>query len=336
MILAKELTKAFGGANVVDGVSFEVERGEIVGFLGPNGAGKTTTMRILTCYFPPTSGSATVAGYDVLENSLEVRKRIGYMPETVPLYQDMTVEDYLDFAASARQVPAREIRRRVQEVMDECSLSDRAEQPIRELSRGYKQRVGLAQAIIGKPEVLFLDEPTVGLDPIQIQEIRSLIKRIGEKSTVILSTHIMQEVAMMCSRIVIISQGKVRAIDTPENLESKMQNKVTIDVEVAGGEPGKIAAALGAIPGVLKAWPQSTSTHGGLYRIESLRDSDVRPLVARTVVGANWELLSLNQQHLSLENIFIQLATGTAGTEDAPAAPEATVASTSSKSLEEA
>ena len=307
MIKAKELTKTFGSASVVNGVSFEVERGEIVGFLGPNGAGKTTTMRILTCYFPPTSGTATIAGFDVLESSLEVRKRIGYMPETVPLYHDMTVEGYLQFVAEAREVPARERRKRIQETMDECSLSDRAEQPIRELSRGYKQRVGLAQAIIGKPEVLFLDEPTVGLDPRQIVEIRSLIKRIGEKSTVILSTHILPEVSMLCNRVVIINGGKVRAIDTPSNLESHLQQKVLIDVEVGGGDPEQVLRALRETPGVVAVTAGNHVGSISSFAVESTKDAEVRPRLAQRIVGASWDLVTLNQRHLSLEDIFIQL-----------------------------
>lgn len=302
MIAVEGLTKYYGDEPAVQDVTFSVERGEILGFLGPNGAGKTTTMRILTCYFPPTEGTATVAGYDVVRDSLEVRKRVGYMPESVPLYTDMPVRSYLGFVAEVKGVSGRDRKARIDEVMEECGLREEADTPIGQLSRGYRQRCGLAQAIVGRPDVLILDEPTVGLDPAQIREIRSLIKRIGEKSTVILSTHILPEVTLLCNRIVIISGGKVRAIDTPQNLTEQLQGAATIDVTVQGAEPARVIETLKAIKGVERV------THDGAkFLVEAAREPDVRPDIAAKVVQAEWKLLDLHLRDMSLEDIFVQI-----------------------------
>jgi len=302
MIAVDGLTKLYGDVAAVQDVTFSVERGEILGFLGPNGAGKTTTMRILTCYFPPTDGSATVAGFDVVHESLEVRKRVGYLPENVPLYTDMPVRSYLSFVAEVKSVPGRERRARVEEVMEECGLREHEEVPIGHLSRGYKQRVGLAQSIVGRPDVLILDEPTVGLDPAQIREIRNLIKRLGEKSTVILSTHILPEVTMLCNRVVIISHGRIRAVDTPQNLAEKLQGTVNIDVMVEGAEPSKVAESLKAIKGV-----ERVVQDGRKLTVEAAREPDVRGDIAARVVQADWRLLDLHQRDISLEDVFVQI-----------------------------
>ncbi|MPZ15270.1 MAG: ATP-binding cassette domain-containing protein, partial [Chloroflexi bacterium] len=232
MITVDRLTKYYGRVAAVDDISFEVERGEILGFLGPNGAGKTTTMRILSGYMPPTDGRATVAGYDVFKQSLEARRHIGYLPETVPLYPEMTPKSYLDFMGKIRGLDGRTRRARIDDVADKCKIADMMNRLIGKLSKGYRQRVGLAQALLSDPDVLILDEPTIGLDPRQIVETRQVIKNLGGEHTVILSTHILPEVSMVCERIVIIDRGKLAAIDTPENLQRRMRGTDEIDVEV--------------------------------------------------------------------------------------------------------
>ncbi|MBI4412929.1 MAG: ABC transporter ATP-binding protein, partial [candidate division NC10 bacterium] len=232
MIEVEGLTKFYGPKAAIEEVSFEVAKGEVVGFLGPNGAGKTTTMRILACFMPPTSGTARLAGFDIGKHSLQVRRRIGYLPESVPLYGDMTVRQYLTFAAEAKGVPRPQRGGRVAEVMERCLISDVPERLVRNLSKGYRQRVGLAQALVGNPEVLILDEPTLGLDPKQILEIRSLIRDMRGERTVILSTHILPEVSMVCQRVIIIHEGRIAAVDTPENLNLRLQKSSRILLEV--------------------------------------------------------------------------------------------------------
>ncbi|MBM3464043.1 MAG: ABC transporter ATP-binding protein [Armatimonadetes bacterium] len=308
MIVVEGLTKVFNDVPVVKDLSFTVEQGEILGFLGPNGAGKTTTMRILTSYFPPTEGRATVAGFDVVQDSIEVRKRVGYMPENVPLYTDMTVRSYLSFVADAKSVPAREQKKRVGEVMDECSLSERADDQIGTLSKGFRQRVGLAQAIVSRPQVLVLDEPTVGLDPRQIVEIRNLITRLGEKNTVIFSSHILSEVSKVCSRVIIIAGGRIRAIDTPENLESLVRKTVQIVVTVQGGPREKVVETVRAIKGVERVSVEESegSPHLRLL-IEANREDEVRAPIAAKIVHAQWLLLELHQRATSLEDVFMDL-----------------------------
>jgi len=302
MIKVQNLTKYYGDLAAISGVTFTVEQGEIVGFLGPNGAGKTTTMRILTGFIPPSEGRATVAGFDVFENSLEVRRRIGYLPETVPLYPEMTVRGYLDFVASLRGI--RRPARRVDEVMETCHVDDVADTHIGKLSKGYRQRVGLAQALVHDPEILILDEPTIGLDPKQIIEVRELIRHLGEDHTVILSTHILPEAQQVCERVIIINEGRIVAEDTPERLTARLKGAERIYIQVGQPAP-EIASVLAAIPGI-----SSVEARGnGGYEIESLLGTDVRPQIAAAVVNGGWNLLEMRPVGMSLEEIFLKLTT---------------------------
>ncbi|MHB2016054.1 MAG: ABC transporter ATP-binding protein [Candidatus Xenobia bacterium] len=302
MIDAVNLTKNFESIQALDDVSFHVEKGEILGFLGPNGAGKTTTMRILTCYFPPSSGSARIDGFDCVEQSTEVRRRVGYLPENVPLYPEMSVLAYLDFVAGVKGVPGAERKKRIGEVMDACNLTSVAERATGKLSKGYRQRVGLAQAIISKPHVLILDEPTVGLDPVQLREVRAVIRGLAENATIILSTHIMQEVREMCGRVIIINKGKIVAVDTPENLEAHLQKLTRLKVAVDG--PGdKVTRLLRDIKGVEKVEAGQDKE----YTLWVSRDLDVRREVASKVVAQDWGLLLLQPMNLSLEEIYVQM-----------------------------
>jgi ABC-2 type transport system ATP-binding protein len=303
----------------VDDVSFRVERGEILGFLGPNGAGKTTTMRILTGYMPPTDGKAIVAGYDVFTNPIEAKRRTGYLPETPPLYPDMTVREYLDFVARIKGVPAAERKTRVAAVMQRTHVADMAERHCGKLSKGYKQRVGLAQALIHNPEVLILDEPTAGLDPKQIIETRELIRGLGGDHTIVLSTHILPEVAQTCQRVVIINNGRVVAVDTPENLTARLDGSETmfVDLDAMGADA---APVLAGIPGVTRV----QSSTGGGFEVESERGSDIRREVARTIVNRGWGLLELRPMRMSLEEVFLKVTTREAdSTEVAATAAEA-------------
>ena len=239
MIQVKNLTKKYAGRTAVDSISFEVGKGEIVGFLGPNGAGKSTTLRMLTCFLSATDGTASVAGFDIYDNSIEVRKHVGYMPENVPLYPDMRVIEYLQFRARLKGMRAREAKRAVEEAMDICSLTERKLSIIATLSKGYKQRVGLADALVNKPELLILDEPTNGLDPNQIRQSRELIKHLGERHTILISTHILSEVEMTCGRVVIIDRGKIKASDTPQNLIRRLRRPGEIILEMKGDAEGR-------------------------------------------------------------------------------------------------
>ena len=309
MIEVKNLTKSFGDRTAVDHVSFTVNRGEILGFLGPNGAGKTTTMRILTGFLPATSGTAIVAGFDVFNDSLEVRRRIGYLPEAPPLYTDMTVEAYLDFVTRIKGVPAEKRRARITDALDKCSLGDKRHELIKRLSRGYKQRVGLAQALVHDPEVIILDEPTIGLDPKQIIEVRHLIKGLAGSHTIILSTHILPEVSMTCDRVVIINRGKIAAVDTPANLAAKAKGGQHIRLEVDANEAA-LRTALGEIPGVERIDVEPAGGPGRLAAmIETAAGADVRSQIAAKVVGNGWPLFELRGANLSLEDIFLQLTT---------------------------
>ena len=308
MIEVQHLTKRYGRTTAVDDVSFRVEPGEILGFLGPNGAGKTTTMRILTGYMPASEGRATVAGYDVFTHPIEAKARTGYLPETPPLYPDMTVREYLDFVARIKGVPPADRRTRVASVMQRTRVADMADRHCSKLSKGYKQRVGLAQALIHNPEVLILDEPTAGLDPKQIIETRDLIRSLAGDHTIVLSTHILPEVAQTCQRVVIINKGRVVAVDTPENLTARLKGAETIYVQIDG--PGADAAAvLQAIPGVTRVAPAETRGTLVGYEVESTRGTDVRREIARTVVGRGWGLLELRPMRMSLEEIFLQVVT---------------------------
>ena len=311
MIEVQHVTKRYGRITAVDDVSFRVERGEILGFLGPNGAGKTTTMRILTGFMPPTEGRATVAGYDVFDQPIEAKRRTGYLPETPPLYPDMTVREYLDFVAKIKAVPPRERKQRVAAAMERTYVDDMAGRHCGKLSKGYRQRVGLAQALIHNPEVLILDEPTAGLDPKQIIETRDLIRSLAGDHTIVLSTHILPEVSQTCQRVVIINRGRVVAVDTPENLTARLKGAETmyVQVDAAAADAVEALAALAAIPGVTRVTPADQRGPSGAYEVESHRGTDVRREIARTVVTRGWGLLELRPMRMSLEEIFLQVTT---------------------------
>jgi ABC-2 type transport system ATP-binding protein len=308
VIEVQNLTKRYGPFTAVDDVSFRAERGEILGFLGPNGAGKTTTMRILTGYMPPTEGTATVAGYDVLDRPIEAKRRTGYLPETPPLYPDMTVRDYLDFCARIKGVSRADRKSRVNTVMERTRIADMAKRHCAKLSKGYRQRVGLAQALLHNPDVLILDEPTAGLDPKQIIETRRLIKELGGDHTVVLSTHILPEVSQTCNRIVIINKGRVVAVDTPENLTARLRGSETMYVQVdASGADA--SGALSEIPGVTRVTPGEARGTVVAYEIESETGRDVRRELSAAVVNRGWGLLELRPLRMSLEEIFLHLTT---------------------------
>ncbi len=309
MIEAEKLTKYYEKVAAIEDVSFSVEKGEIVGFLGPNGAGKTTTMRILAGFLPPSNGTARVAGYDILTNSLQVRRRIGYLPENVPLYTDMKVADYLDFVAEVKGVERGRRRRAVGEITEKCRIVEVQRMLIGALSRGYRQRVGIAQALLNDPEVLILDEPTLGLDPKQIIEIRQLIKELSGQSTIILSTHILPEVSMVCQRIIIINEGHIIAVDTPENLTARLQNSAKLLVRV-DGPADQVKAALSQLPGVLRAEANDEARDAPLsFIVESERNRDLRREVSHIIVERGWGLLELRPADMTLEEIFIRLVT---------------------------
>ena len=308
MIEVEDLTKAYGPVTAVDHVSFTVNPGEILGFLGPNGAGKTTTMRILTGYIPATSGTARVAGFDVFDDSLEVRRHIGYLPEAPPVYPDMTVESYLDFVLRIKNMPADKRRGRLDEALQKTSLGDRRHDLIKRLSRGYKQRVGLAQALVHDPDVIILDEPTVGLDPKQIIEVRHLIKGLAGVHTIILSTHILPEVSMTCDRVVIINKGKIVAVDTPQNLTTQLKGSQKIHVDVTAPEK-PLADLLSGMPGASRV---EVSPHPGGHltaTVEVAPGQDIRSQIAAKIVEKGWGLYELRGVSLSLEDIFLQLTT---------------------------
>ena len=308
MIEVQHITKRYGRVTAVDDVSFRVERGEILGFLGPNGAGKTTTMRILTGYMPPTDGRATVAGYDVFTHPIEAKRRTGYLPETPPLYPDMTVREYLDFVAKIKGVPPKERKERVTTVMKRAHVDDMAARHCSKLSKGYRQRVGLAQALIHNPEVLILDEPTAGLDPKQIIETRDLIRSLAGDHTIVLSTHILPEVAQTCQRVVIISRGRVVAVDTPEGLTGRLKGAETMYVQMdAGGEDA--VAALEQIPGVTRVVTADQRPGANGFEVESARGTDIRRDIARAIVTRGWGLMELRPMRMSLEEIFLQVTT---------------------------
>ena len=311
MIEVQHLTKRYGPVTAVDDVSFRAEKGEILGLLGPNGAGKTTTMRVLTGYMPATEGTATVAGYDVFTKPLEAKRRTGYLPETPPLYPDMTVREYLTFVAKLKlpaSVSKTERVSRVDGVMAKTHIVDMAKRHCSKLSKGYKQRVGLAQALIHEPEVLILDEPTAGLDPKQIIEVRDLIRSLAGDHTVILSTHILPEVSQTCQRVVIINRGRVVAVDTPDNLTRQLKGSATLYVQVdAGGADA--APALSALAGVRQVSELDRHEQMVGFEIAADMDRDIRRDVARFVVDSGWGLLELRPLRLSLEDIFLQLTT---------------------------
>ncbi len=308
MIEVENLTKRYGRATAVDGISFKVNKGEILGFLGPNGAGKTTTMRILTCYLPPTEGTARVAGFDVFERPLEVKRRVGYIPETPPLYPDMDVLSFLDFCARIKGIPAKSRQARIDDAIEKCRVGEVRTKMIARLSKGYRQRVGLAQAILGNPDVLILDEPTAGLDPKQIIETRELIKNLGGEHTIILSTHILPEVSMTCGRVVIINKGRVVAEDTPENLTHRLRGAGSLRVDLVGDRDAA-QDLLQSVAGVVAVAARSGDSGGLAFEIETESGKDVRADVARAVVGRGFDLLGLQQVGMSLEEIFLHLTT---------------------------
>jgi ABC-2 type transport system ATP-binding protein len=323
VIRVEHLTKNYGPRVAVADVTFEVDKGEVLGFLGPNGAGKTTTMRMLTGYLPPSGGRAEVAGFDVATQSLQARANIGYLPETVPLYTDMSVRSYLDFMAKLKG--AKERRREVDRAMEKSRIAHRADDQIGKLSKGLRQRVGLAQALLGDPPVLILDEPTSGLDPKQIIETRNLIKSLGGEHTVVLSTHILPEVAATCSRIIIISNGRVVAQDTPENLDRRLKGAESIALTVRGPRDA-VTKALRAVPHVLSVQAQgeadgrSSARGQTAYTVQTEMGADVREALASAVVSGGFGLMELRPAHLSLEEIFLQLTTSDTASETAEVA----------------
>ncbi|PYR66105.1 MAG: MFS transporter [Acidobacteria bacterium] len=308
MIEVQHLTKRYGPVTAVDDISFTVERGEILGFLGPNGAGKTTTMRVLTGYMPPTGGKAIVAGYDVFEQPIEAKRRIGYLPETPPLYPDMTVREYLSFVAKIKGVARAERKARVEEMMRKTHILDVAHRHCGKLSKGYRQRVGLAQALMHNPDVLILDEPTAGLDPKQIIETRQLIRGLAGDHTIILSTHILPEVSQTCQRVVIINRGKVVAVDTPDNLTSRLRGSETmyLQVDAAGADA---ASVLQRISGVTRVAAADSKQHVVGYEVDSETGRDVRRELAAAVVSRGWGLLEMRPMRMSLEEIFLHVTT---------------------------
>ena len=305
MIKVSGLTKDYGARRAIHNLNFDAQQGEIVGFLGPNGAGKTTTMRILTGYMPPSDGEAIVAGYDVVEESLEVRKRVGYLPESVPLYYDMVVFDYLKYMGEIRRIP--NVDDRVEEVLDMVGLIDRSNGYIGNLSKGMKQRVGLAQALLHRPEVLILDEPTIGLDPGQVVEVRELIREIGKERTVLLSTHLLNEAQNLCDRVLIINKGKIVAEDTTENLQARLLGAERVVIRVRG-EADELADSIKSVKGVRKV---ETLEDGGV-EFEFASGKDLRPEVAKQVIKDGYDLLELRPLGMSLEEIFLEL-TGNEG-----------------------
>ncbi|MFH0882131.1 MAG: ATP-binding cassette domain-containing protein [bacterium] len=312
MIRIENLKKYYGSFPAVDGITFEVKAGEILGFLGPNGAGKTTTMKVITGYYPPTEGSVNIDGHDVVADSLTTRGLIGYLPESNPLYTELTVREYLQHIAELRQIDKEKRKDRIVEMAELTGLSDRLEQPIHELSKGYRQRVGLAQAMLHDPKILILDEPTIGLDPNQIVEIRSLIKKIGREKTVILSTHILPEVQATCDRVVIIHRGLLVADGTPDELQHKFRGQPVIDLEIRfNGREEKGIKEIGKIAGVasIESLPESD---GGTTMLRVITDinSDPREALFKLCVQQKWTLLGMNREIQSLENIFAQLTTG--------------------------
>ena len=322
MIEVDHLSKRYGPITAVDDVSFRVESGQILGFLGPNGAGKTTTMRIITGYMPATSGRALVAGYDVFDHPLEAKRRTGYLPETPPLYPDMTVREYLTFVAKIKGLRTN-IKDRVGEVMKRTWVTDMADRHCAKLSKGYRQRVGLAQAIIHNPEVLVLDEPTAGLDPKQIIETRQLIRELAGTHTIVLSTHILPEVSQTCQRVVIINKGRVVAVDSPENLTQRLQGAVTVFVQADGPE-AEIEAALLNVRGVTRVARPEPRGALASFEVDTEKGADLRRELAAAIVVRGWGLTELRPMRMSLEDIFLSVTTEETG--EPVVAPEQEVA----------
>ena len=307
MIIAENLTKYYGLHAAVQDVSFHVDRGEIVGFLGPNGAGKTTILRILTCFMPPTSGSVTVNGLNSRTQSLGVRRSIGFLPESVPLYNDLSVTRFLAFSGNAKGLVGKELKDQIQTVIESCGLAEHGERLIRHLSKGLKQRVGLAQALLSDPPILVLDEPTTGLDPAQIVEIRGLIKALRGRRTILLSTHILPEASQVCQRVIILNKGRIIAEDTPESLSRQIQARRGMQTTLrVDGPAHEIEAKLSTLQGVLGI---KRTQREGEFIVESDADETIRHRIARTIVEANWGLTEMRARDLSLEEVFVQLVT---------------------------
>ncbi len=309
MIRVNGLTKDYGSRRAVDQLTFDAQQGEILGFLGPNGAGKTTTMRILAGYMPPTEGEAFVAGYNVMEESIEVRRRVGYLPETVPLYTDMSVFEYLKFMGDLRHLP--DVEDRVDEVLEQVGLLDRADGMIHNLSKGMRQRIGLAQALLHRPEVLILDEPTIGLDPGQVVEVRKLIREIGKERTVLLSTHILSEAQNICDRVLIINKGRIVAEDTPEKLQARLLGAERVMLRIRG-EMDDLPALIEKVKGV-----QTVDVRDeGVLEFQFAPGQDIRPEVAKAVIGAGYDLLEMRPMGMSLEEIFLELTNSETRTDE--------------------
>ena len=320
MIEVENLTKNYGPIRALEDISFRIEKGEVVGFLGPNGAGKTTTMRILTCFMPASSGRATVAGYDVFKESLDVRKRIGYLPENIPLYPEMTVSKYLKYVSKIKGLPRSRRADRLDLAIEACGLTQRRNQIIGQLSKGYRQRVGLAQALIHDPDVMIFDEPTSGLDPRQIVEIRELIKELGKEHTIILSTHILPEASMTCERLIVINEGRIAgdvklsegnaiSIDTGEHVESTLIEGKTLYLEVSGPVE-EVTTALKSVPSVDRVENKETSqSNNPIFRVSYDAGTDVRPEIVATIVRSGWNLLEMRTIEETLEEVFLRLTT---------------------------
>lgn len=306
MIEVQQLTKKFPGRLAVDKVSFEVGKGEIVGFLGPNGAGKTTTLRMLTGFLPPTSGTARIAGFDVVEQSLQARRAIGYMPENVPLYPDLRVREYLRFRAELRGLRGRKIKERLGAAMNACGLWDRRRSIIGGLSKGYRQRVGLADALLHEPELLILDEPTNGLDPNQIRQVRDLIRELARERTVFLSTHILSEVEALCDRVIILREGRVRAVDTPRNLVEQIRTSGRIEAEIAGPF-NEVREELRALPMVRKVSGREVEQGWNRFEVRVEAGSEARLRIFQICQERGWTLRELHRGHASLEDAFVEL-----------------------------
>jgi ABC-2 type transport system ATP-binding protein len=325
MIEVAGLTKRFGPTLAVSDISFDVQKGEVLGFLGPNGAGKTTTMRVITGYLPPSEGKVRVAGYDVLEEPLEAKRRTGYLPESPPVYPDMTVNEYLAFVARIKGVPRKEIKTRISEVSEKCAVTEVQHRQIGKLSKGYRQRVGLAQALIHNPDVLILDEPTAGLDPKQIIETRELIRGLAGQHTIVLSTHILPEVSKTCQRVLVINQGRLVASGTPDELMHRLQGYETV-LLTAEGPAAEMMERLQRVGGVNLVEPRDAADSRVTFEVHAEKGHDVRAELARAVVESRWKLLELKTSGLSLEDIFLQLTTKDLGegasVESPPSAPD--------------
>jgi ABC-2 type transport system ATP-binding protein len=305
MIKVENLTKRYAGVTAINSLNFEVEKGEIVGFLGPNGAGKSTTMKILTGYLPATSGTASIAGFDVFEQSIEARKRLGYLPENTPLYTDMRVSEYLRYRANLKGVPGRKVKQSVGDVLELCNLRDVERKLIGALSKGYRQRVGLADALVHDPDLLILDEPTIGLDPNQIRQVRELIKNLGGKRTVLISTHILPEVEIMCSRVIVIHKGRIRASDTAENLLKNQRTAGSMRIEAKTGSDNAVAD-LQRLPGVRDVAVEKDGDYN-IFQLRLEANTDPSEEVMQLAANKRWTVREITRRRPTLEDVFVEL-----------------------------